>query len=80
MIDASRVASTGMAAASTRLGEAAGRVASSGAAAAGLPEAAVVSLSDAALDVIASRASFAANAAVLRSADTMTQRLLDARI
>lgn len=82
MIDASRIATAGMAAASARLNDAAARVASPGpvATVAGLPDAAAFSLSDAALDVIESRASFAANAAVLRGADTMAKRLLDARI
>ncbi len=91
MIDAVQTAFGGMAAAQARFTEAAVQVArmragpsgtgqptgqSSGP---GLPAAARVDLSQAAQEIAASRADFAADAAVARAADGTTRRLLDVR-
>jgi hypothetical protein len=79
MIDALRTATAGMTRAEDRLGTAAQTIASSGAPV-GDPAAAPadrVDLSGAALDLIGSETAFALNAAVARTADRMTGRLLD---
>ncbi len=87
MIDALQSAAGGMAAAQARFTEAAVQVARMRAGPSGtgqptgtdLPAAARVELSQAARDLVASRAEFAANVAVARVADHATQRLLDVR-
>lgn len=88
MIDAVQSAAGGMAAAQARFTEAAVQVARMRAGPSGtgqptgtglLPPAARVELSQTALDLAASRADFAANAAVARAADGATRRLLDVR-
>lgn len=83
MSDALTIATGGMAAAAQRLDVAAGRVATLGTgtvpdgSAGALPPAATVDLSATALSMIEAGAGFAMNAAVARSADTMTKRTLD---
>jgi flagellar basal body rod protein FlgC len=88
MSDALRIAAGGMYAVGVRLDATAGRIAASGLApvapevggAAALPPAVDVSLSQNALDLMQARASFSTNAAVARTADTMTQRILDIQV
>lgn len=79
MIDALQTATAGMARTTDRLGTAAKTIAASGAPLgdAALPPAAQVDLSSAAADLIGSEAAFALNAAVTRTADRMTGKLLD---
>lgn len=83
MSNALTIAAGGMNAAAQRLDVAATRVASLGVETAPdgsgstLPPAATVDLSATALDLIEARTSFSLNAAVARSADTMTKRTLD---
>lgn len=83
MSDALTIAAGGMNAAARQLDLAARRVSTLGTetlpdgSGASLPPAATVDLSATVLDLIGSRASFAMNAAVARSADTMTKRTLD---
>jgi flagellar hook protein FlgE len=79
MIDALQTATAGMARATDQLGKAAQTIAASGAPVsdAALPPAAQVDLTSAAIDLIGSEATFALNAAVARTADRMTGRLLD---
>lgn len=91
MIDAVQSAAGGMAAAQARFTEAAVQVARMRAGPSGtgqpagqasgsdLPAAARIELSQAAREIAASRADFAANAAVARAADDTTRRLLDVR-
>lgn len=91
MIDAVQRAAGGMAAAQARFTEAAVQVARMRAGPSGtgqptgqapgtdLPAAARIELSQAAQEIAASRADFAANAAVARAADDTTRRLLDVR-
>ncbi|MDP4002574.1 flagellar basal body rod C-terminal domain-containing protein [Methylobacterium sp. NEAU K] len=79
MIDALQTATAGMTRATDRLGTAARTIAASGARVGdtALPPAAQVDLSSAAADLIGSQTSFALNAAVARTADRMTGKLLD---
>jgi flagellar hook protein FlgE len=79
MIDALQTATAGMARATDQLGKAAQTIAASGAPVsdAALPPAAQVDLTSAAMDLIGSETAFALNAAVARTADRMTGRLLD---
>ncbi len=79
MLDALQTATTGMTRASDRLGSAAQTIASAGApvAGTGLQPAAQVDLSSAAAELVGSKSAFALNAAVARTADRMTGRLLD---
>ena len=80
MLDAVQIATSGMAAASDRLASAAQKVASLGVeptSSVTLPPAARVDLSSTALDVIGAKVAFGLNAAVLRTADQMSKRLLD---
>lgn len=82
MSDALTIAAGGMNAAARQLDLAARRVSTLGTetlpdGGGSLPPAATVDLSATVLDLIGSRASFAMNAAVARSADTMTKRTLD---
>jgi flagellar hook protein FlgE len=87
MTSAMQIAAGGMAGASLRLNAAAEQVARIDAGPSGtriptgtgLPEAATVDLSQAALDLIEARTGFAANAATVRVADETTRRLLDVR-
>ncbi|AWN36673.1 flagellar protein [Methylobacterium radiodurans] len=87
MIDALQSATGGMVAAQARFTEAAVQVARMRAGPSGtgqpigthLPAAAQIDLSQTARDLVASRAEFAANAAVARAADGATRRLLDVR-
>ncbi len=87
MSSAFQIATGGMAGANVRLTAAAEQVARVDAGPSGtrlptgtgLPEAATVDLSQAALDMIEAKTGFGANAAVARVADDMTRRLLDVR-
>lgn len=83
MSDALTIATGGMNAAAQRLDAVAGRVSALGTGTVPddgggtLPPAATLDLSATALGLIEAKTSFALNAAVARSADTMTQRTLD---
>ncbi|MCJ2137891.1 flagellar protein [Methylobacterium sp. J-026] len=79
MIDALQTATTGMTRASDRFGNVAQTIASAGAPVAetALQPAAQVDLSSAAAELVGSKSAFALNAAVARTADRMTGRLLD---
>ncbi|MET0368003.1 MAG: flagellar protein [Methylobacterium sp.] len=83
MSDALTIATGGMNTASQRLDAVAGRVAALGTGSVPdegggtLPPAATLDLSATALNLIEARTSFALNAAVARTADTMTKRTLD---
>ncbi|MGH1572598.1 flagellar protein [Methylobacterium sp. P31] len=79
MIDALQTATAGMTRATDRLGITAKAIAASGAPLGdtALPPAAQVDLSSAAVDLIGSETAFALNAAVARTADRMTGKLLD---
>jgi flagellar hook protein FlgE len=76
---ATQTATAGMVRAADRLGSAAQSIAASGAPVgeAALPPAAQVDLSSAAVNLIGSETAFALNAAVVRTADRMTGRMLD---
>ena len=83
MSDALTIATGGMTQAAQRLDAVAGRVAAFGTgtvpdgSGAPLPPAATLDLSVMALGLIEARTSFSMNAAVARTADTMTKRTLD---
>ena len=79
MIDAVRTATAGMTQAADRFGTAAQTIASSGApvGTTTLAPADRVDLSGAAGELIGAKSAFALNAAVARTADRMTGRLLD---
>lgn len=77
MLNPVQTATAGLIAPSERLGTAATQVADFGAAPAGLPNAAQLSLSDAAMELVGAKTGFSINLAVLASSMRMERQVVD---